>query len=208
MSNLTGRKQNAEVLNGLYGAHDSSPEIKRGTLIWVKIMESYMPWSMSASGSSCKCKVTPGRGRGECWIGNQGTTRPSLQLSQNQSWGVSCIIRPTQPPTHLLIYLFTCLFEGALVLKRYDYLLSVVRGMTDTDNSIGAWKLNEYPDVICQHVKNTFTYFSAKHLHTSQEDSSICHHHTQCGHFLITDVNNNRMCPPLTLARAKDNVWV
>lgn len=28
VSNLTGRKQNAEVLNGLYGAHDSSPEIK------------------------------------------------------------------------------------------------------------------------------------------------------------------------------------
>lgn len=148
---------------------------KRGTLIWVKIMESYMPWSMSASGSSCKCKVTPGRGRGECWIGNQGTTRPSLQLSQNQSWGVSCIIRPTQPPTHLLIYLFTCLFEGALVLKHYDYLLSVVRGddrqwqlyLSLESKLISLCDLSACQKYIYILFSKTFTYISGRLINMS-----------------------------------------
>lgn len=68
--------------------HDSCAWIKCGTLIWVKIMESYMSLSMSVFHSRPKWKVTAGRDRGgwqRCWNGNQATTRPSLWLTRSQA---------------------------------------------------------------------------------------------------------------------------
>lgn len=47
--------------------HDSSAWIKCGTLIWVKIMESYMSLSMSVFHRVAKWKVTAGR----AWGGRQ-----------------------------------------------------------------------------------------------------------------------------------------
>lgn len=69
--------------------HDSFAWIKCGTLIWVKIMESYMSLNMSAFHSRPKWKVMAGRcrrGRGQkFWNGNQVTMRLSLRLTRSQA---------------------------------------------------------------------------------------------------------------------------
>lgn len=77
------------VCRGGWFCHDSSAWIKCGTLIWVKIMESYMSLTMSAFHNGQKWKVTAacdgGRGGQRFWNGNQVTTRPSLWLTLSQA---------------------------------------------------------------------------------------------------------------------------
>lgn len=93
---------------GLVVCHDSSAWIKCGTLIWVKIMESYMSLSMSAFHSRPKWKVTAGRGWGggrRCWNGNQATTRPSLWLTRSQAEpGLTVIEHQAAKNLHPLIF--------------------------------------------------------------------------------------------------------
>lgn len=69
-------------------SHDSLAWIKCGTLIWVKIMESYMSLNTSAFSRRLKWKVTTGHSRGGrrgCWNENWVTTRPLLRLNCNQT---------------------------------------------------------------------------------------------------------------------------
>lgn len=98
---------------GLLVCHDSSSWIKCGTLIWVKIMESYMSLSMSAFHSRPKWKVTAGRGRGgrqRCWNGNQATMRPSLWLTRSQAEpGLTVIKHQAAKNLHPLISVFVYL---------------------------------------------------------------------------------------------------
>lgn len=89
--------------------HDSSAWIKCGTLIWVKIMESYMSLTMSAFHSRPKWKVTAGcdRGRGgqRFWNGNQVTMRPSLWLTLSQAEpGLTVIKRQAAKNLHPPIF--------------------------------------------------------------------------------------------------------
>lgn len=82
--------------------HDSSAWIKCGTLIWVKIMESYMSLSMSAFHSGPKWKATAGRGWGgghRRWNGNQATTRLVLRLTCSQPKPRLTVIEHLAPET-------------------------------------------------------------------------------------------------------------
>lgn len=74
--------------SGLVVCNDSPSWIKCGTLIWRKIMESYMSLSMSAFQSRSKWKVTAIRGWGgwqRCWNGNRATMRLTMRLTWRQT---------------------------------------------------------------------------------------------------------------------------
>lgn len=67
---------------------DSSAWIKCGTLIWVKIMESYMSLDMSGFHSGPKWKVTVSRDRGggqRCRNGIRATAGSSSWLTRSQA---------------------------------------------------------------------------------------------------------------------------
>lgn len=100
--------------------NDSSAWIKCGTLIWVKIMESYMSLNMSAFHRGPKWKVMAGRswgGRKRCWNGNWVAPRPSLWLTCSQMEDELAVIQHQAAKNFILSYsafffFFTCLLMG------------------------------------------------------------------------------------------------
>lgn len=87
--------------------NDSSAWIKCGTLIWVKIMESYMSLNMSPFHRGTKWKVMAGRswgGRKRCWNGNWVAVRPSLWLTCSQIEDELAVIQHQAAKNFILAY--------------------------------------------------------------------------------------------------------
>lgn len=100
--------------------HDSPAWIKCGTLIWVKIMESYMSLSMSAFLNRPKWELTAGRSRrgGQRWRNkSQVTTRASLRLTCSQTEPGAAVnkqqaAKNTNSLISSFVYLLAYLFMG------------------------------------------------------------------------------------------------
>ena len=110
--------------------HDSSAWIKCGTLIWVKIMESYMSLGMSAFHSRPKWKVTAGRGWGggqRCWNGNRGH-REAIPVADPQSARAEAHCHQTSscltPPSSYFLSLFTCVYGINIAGKQIGVFMS------------------------------------------------------------------------------------
>lgn len=104
------------VERGLLVCNDSSAGIKCGTLIWVKIMESYMSLSMSAFHSMPEWKVTAGRasrGGQRCRMGirrpwGRPCGWPAVRLSGDSLSSHNEQLEPSLPSFPACV--FTCLF--------------------------------------------------------------------------------------------------